>query len=458
MLEYTDLMQFLIGDADATGRVLSSPDALPIAIGLVASASLARNYDTRSFVHRPTALLSPFAVSFAFAVVLYALMRAQLWLSSATGPPTGVGFLSLLAAYWMTAPLAWLYGLPFERCLPSSVAPRARLVTLAIVALWRVLLMGRVLTIVFDGHIVGGYVVVLAFSVLIVIAAAIKAGLAAEPPRTTPELVLAMAGIETKDRRIRANGASVLMYTALCCGFGSPILLLAAFLSRVRCTEWNAMLAGGTPPTLALDGAMWVALAAIGFWAGLAAICQGRHYRAGEVDQMLRYGHLEPALDQMARRARTDFPPAWEPEPGRHFLEPPTLLSIVERVIDRGGDGWAREHYLSVFREYVADAIWYYHYPAEFERLVRIVERMENRREVARRILDAVDVHETELIPHREYQDRSKRLNSPDRRDGEPDDPEWYGISLVYPEATSDADSTRPEILARLREIADGRA
>ncbi|MFN0138202.1 MAG: hypothetical protein ACKVS9_19020 [Phycisphaerae bacterium] len=456
MLGIIDLMRFLIGDADGIRSVLSSPDALPTAAVLVASAAIARNYDTRSFVHRPSALLSPFIVSFALAVVLYALMRVQLWLSSATGPPTGVGFLSLLAAYWMTAPLAWLYGLPFERCLPPRVAASARLLTLAIVALWRVLLMGRVLSIVFNGHIVGGYVVVLAFSVFIVIAAAIKAAIAAEPPRTTPQLVLAMAGIETKDRRIRAKGASVLMYTALCCGFGSPILLLAAFLSRVRCTEWNAMLAGGTPPTLALDGAMWVALAAIGFWAVLAAICQGRHSRAGEVDQMLRYGELEPALDQMARRARTDFPPAWEPEPGRHFLEPPTLLSMVERVIDRGGDGWAREHYLSVFREYVADAIWYYHYPQEFERLVKIVERLENRRDVARRILDAVDEHEAELIPHRVYQDLSKRLNSPDRGDGEPDDPEWLGNSLVHPEATTDADSARPEILARLREIAEG--
>jgi hypothetical protein len=45
----------------------------------------------------------------------------------------------------MTAPLAWLYAIPYERFMTAAGAMKANLATLALVALWRVLLISRVL-------------------------------------------------------------------------------------------------------------------------------------------------------------------------------------------------------------------------------------------------------------------------------------------------------------------------
>ena len=47
----------------------------------------------------------------------------------------------------MTAPLAWLYAIPYERFLSPVGATRANLWTLGLVAAWRVLLIIRVLVV-----------------------------------------------------------------------------------------------------------------------------------------------------------------------------------------------------------------------------------------------------------------------------------------------------------------------
>src|SRR5262249_39609344 len=53
-------------------------------------------------------------------------------------------YLSLLGAFWMTAPLAWLYAVPYERFLSPHAAVDANLYTLGVVALWRLVLMVRI--------------------------------------------------------------------------------------------------------------------------------------------------------------------------------------------------------------------------------------------------------------------------------------------------------------------------
>ena len=50
----------------------------------------------------------------------------------------------------MTAPLAWLYAIPYERFLSPLDAVRANLITLGFVSVWRVALMIRVLVVVLN--------------------------------------------------------------------------------------------------------------------------------------------------------------------------------------------------------------------------------------------------------------------------------------------------------------------
>src|SRR5207245_4538618 len=59
---------------------------------------------------------------------------------------------TFMAAFWMTAPIAWLYAIPVERFLDSYHAAQANIALLSIVSLWRVLLMSRVLAVLFEIH------------------------------------------------------------------------------------------------------------------------------------------------------------------------------------------------------------------------------------------------------------------------------------------------------------------
>ena len=52
-----------------------------------------------------------------------------------------------MSLFWMTAPLAWLYAIPVERFLNWHLAAVANLTLLAAVALWTVLLMARIVSV-----------------------------------------------------------------------------------------------------------------------------------------------------------------------------------------------------------------------------------------------------------------------------------------------------------------------
>src|SRR5262245_41826067 len=134
-----DLWQFLLGDADTIRRLAANPWTLAVGAVLVLSAGLARNYDTHDLRAQWWRLLLPFAASTAAAAVLFFVVAALIHLGVPLAP-LGWGILGL---FWLTAPLAWLYGLPFERHLSPVQARRARLGALGVVAVCRVALMTR---------------------------------------------------------------------------------------------------------------------------------------------------------------------------------------------------------------------------------------------------------------------------------------------------------------------------
>ena len=65
-------------------------------------------------------------------------------------PEIGRAYLSFMTLYWMMAPMAWLYGIPYERFDSPSEAISANLWTLALVSIWRVALMTRVVSVIFN--------------------------------------------------------------------------------------------------------------------------------------------------------------------------------------------------------------------------------------------------------------------------------------------------------------------
>jgi hypothetical protein len=134
-----DLYRFFLGDADTIRRLAANPWTLAVGAVLVLSAGLARNYDTHDLRSQWWRLLLPFVASTAAAAVLFFVVAALIRLGVPLAP-LGWGILGL---FWLTAPFAWLYGLPFERYLSPVQARRARLGALGVVAVGRVALMTR---------------------------------------------------------------------------------------------------------------------------------------------------------------------------------------------------------------------------------------------------------------------------------------------------------------------------
>ena len=71
---------------------------------------------------------------------------------------------SILAVFWMTAPLAWLYALPVETYLDAADSVRANLSLLALVSLWRVLLISRCASVLFGSSFLSAIFLVMLFA------------------------------------------------------------------------------------------------------------------------------------------------------------------------------------------------------------------------------------------------------------------------------------------------------
>ncbi len=116
---------------------------------LVLSAAIARSYDQAPLLYQPWRLLGPFVASVAISGPLFLTVYGFARWKGMGGPGLGQAYRSFLGLYWMTAPLAWLYGIPYERFLSPVGAVEANLRTLALVSAWRVALMVRVVSVVF---------------------------------------------------------------------------------------------------------------------------------------------------------------------------------------------------------------------------------------------------------------------------------------------------------------------
>ncbi len=143
---------YLLGHAGAIRRVASSPMAIPSGILLVLSAGVARNYDQMWFGESLTWLVMPLLFSLVSGLWVFFFVF-DAW----RGQPTEGDALpcsrfrplaSFFGLFWMTAPVAWLYAIPVERWYDPVPAAQWNIRLLTVVSLWRVLLMGRVVSVI----------------------------------------------------------------------------------------------------------------------------------------------------------------------------------------------------------------------------------------------------------------------------------------------------------------------
>jgi hypothetical protein len=335
------IRRYLIGDRAAILALGADRDTPFVGVLLVLSAGLARSYHTADFLAQPWRLLAPFAVSTVMATVLLMTTLIGPRKVSADDHPRKTGFLRgrflpFLGLFWMTAPLAWLYGIPYGRFADPLTATEAKVWTLGVVSVWRVLLMTRVLSVLSGRSAVATFfhVMLVADGVVAIALSAVKAPLIqfmGEIPLTASEHFLA-------DTVLLTRIAAVLSF---------PVWLIGAGIAFFRPRKWSLAL----PMERSASKEVWfVAVASVVL--GMIGLLwtQPELRLATRAESLLRDGYIEEALALMSGRRPGDFPPHWEPPPRVGYgEESPPLLDVIEAIVRTPAADWVRQAYLSSF-------------------------------------------------------------------------------------------------------------
>lgn len=321
-LRLRDPMLFLFGVRSSIERVLRCPRAIWLALALVATAALAREYDAVSWLHHPRDLVAPFAASLIFGTIIFLFVTIGLVAIGRKSPSVWRDYRVFMTGYWMTAPLAWLYALPIEIMTDELTSLKFNLTMLSVVSIWRVLLFSRVVAIQFAVPMLAMLSWILLPCMMIAFVALLAANMS---------MVSIMGGIrltETQQVLVDYQGRVVMI-----CYYGLIPMVVMALVSIgiLRSSE------GHGQEFLPLDGkldrrvGLLPILATCLLMAG-ATVFQPRLHRAAEVDTLLRNERVVEAIEMMQRDGEQAFPIVWDPPPkfpDRDSRSPTIALLVV---------------------------------------------------------------------------------------------------------------------------------
>lgn len=369
------VLKYLVGNRQAILQVAASRGAVGVGLLFVLAAGLAREYDGADLVHEPWHLLLPLGASLVTSLVLYLLVQGLLLLRTWENPsPLSYG--AFLGLYWMTAPLALLYAIPVERFLSAGDATRANLWLLGLVSLWRVLLITRALSVVYQVNFFRPLFAVMLFadSVALVLL------------KLTPIPVISfMGGIRLSESEDVIFSTAMMVTIVGVCTW--PIWLIGALIACNK--SWRLEnLAAHRPPPVALH--LWLAAAAvIGVWLLFLPVTQSEQQLRRQAENDLRGGRIREALLLMTGHERGDFPPHWDPPPRVGYREErPDITDVVEHFDVLPVKAWVRQIYVEKFSNWLRgeseSGVWQSLDAKQAERRLAIIERLPEKNELVR--------------------------------------------------------------------------
>jgi hypothetical protein len=341
-------LRFLVGSREAIFRVARCRQALWLGLVFVLSTGFAREYDGADLWHEPWHLVLPLVASLGTSLVLWSLVYMAAISRSLPELPFWASYRVLLAFYWMTAPLAWLYAIPVEQFMSASDATATNLWFLAAVSVWRVLLITRALSVWLNANFVVMLFLVMFFADSVAIVLAFLS--------PTP-IFDVMGGIRlsTPDRIVLDMMLNVRILGAL----SWPAWGIAAVVAlAVAKSPWSlaaepSQSSRGTRP-------LW-GLAAMLIVLGLALlpIGQPNRQRAYEAAKLLKANELDGAVAYMTQFTRDAFPPIWDPPPRVGYGEEKPVVTEVLAAIDRcDAKPWIRTFYIDKLTQDPRPAFW----------------------------------------------------------------------------------------------------
>jgi hypothetical protein len=336
------LLHYLIGDREAILQIAANRHALWIGLLFVLSAGFAREYDGEDLLHEPGYLLLPLAASLLSSLLLFSVAYGAALLKGQSVLAFPSRYLSFLGLFWLTAPLAWLYAIPYERFCTPVQAVSLNLLTLGLVSVWRVALMTRVLMVLL------GYSVAAALCLVLLFADAVALTLL----RFLPFPVLdVMGGLRLSPSQELVRG--VAERVALVGGCSLPLWLIAAMiLLLVSKPHW---LVGASSIARPRIGLACLAVVSVVIWLPILPWTQPEQQRRRVVEKLYQQGEQTEALAFLSRHRREDFPPHWEPPyPRLRFYEDytPEFLAFVTEVSGPEVAPWVRETYFELLRPF----------------------------------------------------------------------------------------------------------
>lgn len=397
------LLKYLGGRRQAILEIATCRQSLWLGLMFVFSAAFAREYDGADLWHEPWHLALPLTASLATATLLFLLVLA---VTRSHGPSLNRGldgYLSFLSLYWMTAPLAWLYGIPVERLLAPENATRINLCLLAVVALWRVVLMMRVIAVSFNVRRSSAFFTVMFFAdtVLLVVL------------RLSPiPIFQIMGGIRLSPSEQIIQGTAFLVGFV---GVVSWLVWLIGMLIAARGGNPRENLVPEPLPAGQVSRSAWVlAAGSIAVWIGILPLTQPEQQLAWRLERALRAGRLEEAATLLAAHERADFPPHWDPPPrlayGQTF---PPAQSVYQELRAAKAKPWALELYADKFAngigKYDAELFTDDLSDAAVEENLALLEQFPNATQILRE-------HSAQLVRELMRKDRSATLRERIRR------------------------------------------
>jgi hypothetical protein len=326
---------YLLGNREAILRLAADHRALWVGALFVLSAGLAREYDGEDLVHEPWYLLLPFAASLLTSFLLFGITWVPARLKGSPGPPLLSAYRAFLGLFWLTAPLAWFYGIPYERFLSPLDATRANLITLAVVSFWRVCLMIRVVSVLM------GYRTWQAIFLVMILADAEMLLALQYVPRP---ILMIMSGVRMtqSEMLLAATGFWVNVGAFLSLWLWIIGALVATWLSR---PAWQA---SATDSPTSSNEMPLLAMVSVAFWLGTLPFTQPEQILRRRVEHDLKEGRIAEALAEMSAHERSDFPPHWDPPPRIGYRERvPSQEDILAAIRESPPASWVVE----LFRE-----------------------------------------------------------------------------------------------------------
>ena len=284
-----DLLLYLIGSRGAIERIAATRGAWLVGAILVLSAGIARNYDHLDLLRQPKWIIGPFGASLASTGLIFIWVSLALRLHQVGHYRRQLGTFLVLA--WMTAPCAWLYGIPVEGMTDLMTATKWNIAFLAIVALWRVALIVRAVSVLTGIHWLRVLPLVLAPAALEALVGSFFKKLS---------LINVMGGIRLPPSTLLLQKAAEITMT------GSLVLLAICVIGSFMARPARKPL--DRPKTTVLRSTPAIAAMSLLAWAGVAIPMHPQVANLGHLTSLIRQNDLPAAVAFASGKTREDFP------------------------------------------------------------------------------------------------------------------------------------------------------